>query len=81
MHPIRGVIIAQLVCPLKPAIDALGPVLGIQDPTKPFRPDDDRIVDLAMHRTIDDALVNDVEIEAWWSLSHAPATAPPYADT
>ena len=34
-----------------------------------------------MHRTIDDALVNDVEIEAWWSLSHAPATAPPYADT
>jgi hypothetical protein len=65
----------------KPAIDALGPVLGIQDPAKPFRPDDDRIVDLAMHCTIDDALVNDVEIEAWWSLSATPATAPPYADT
>jgi hypothetical protein len=55
----------------KPAIDALGPVLGIQDPSQPFRPDDDRIVDLALHRTINDALGTEVEIEAWWSRSAA----------
>jgi len=51
----------------KPAIDALGPVLGTQDPARPFRPDDDRIVDLALHRTIDDSLHDDVDIDAWWS--------------
>lgn len=51
----------------KPAIDALGPVLGTQDPARPFRPDDDRIVDLALHRTVDDALHDDVDIDAWWS--------------
>jgi len=63
----------------KPAIDALGPVLGIQDLTKPFRPDDDRIVDLALHRTIDDAVGNDVDIEAWWSQAVAPNITPPSA--
>jgi hypothetical protein len=61
----------------KPSIDALGPVLGIQDLTKPFRPENDRIVELALHRTIDDTLGNDVDIEAWWSHSVPPATAPP----
>ncbi len=63
----------------KPAIDALGPVLGIQDLIKPFRPDDDRIVDLALHRPIDDALGNDVDIEAWWPQAVAPNIAPPPA--
>ena len=42
-----------------------GPVLGMRYPTKPFRAYDDRIVDLALHRTIDDAMSNDVDIEAW----------------
>jgi len=51
----------------KPAIDAQGPVLGTQDPGKPFRPDDDRIVDLSLHRTVHDALHDDVDIEAWYS--------------
>jgi hypothetical protein len=51
----------------KPAIDALGPVLGIQDSAKLFHPDDDRVVDLALHHTVQDTLGNDVEIEAWWS--------------
>ncbi|WP_345471687.1 hypothetical protein [Actinoallomurus oryzae] len=50
----------------KPTIDALGPLLGTQNPLKPFRPSDDRIVDLALHRTIDDALGNDVGIDIWW---------------
>ncbi|MFJ2028599.1 hypothetical protein [Streptosporangium sp. NPDC087985] len=50
----------------KPAIDALGPLLGMADPGKPFRPDDDRVVDLALHRVIDDALSHDVDIAVWW---------------
>jgi hypothetical protein len=50
----------------KPAIDSLGPVLGISNPELPFRPDDDRIVELELHRSIDDALGHDVVVEAWW---------------
>ncbi|MEU4689107.1 hypothetical protein [Actinoplanes sp. NPDC023714] len=50
----------------KPAIDALGPVLGMPQPAQPFRPDDDRIVDLQLHRIIDDALGHDVIVRAWW---------------
>ena len=50
----------------KPAIDALGPVLGMPNPAKPYQPNDDRIVDLALHRHIDDNLRHDVTITAWW---------------
>jgi hypothetical protein len=50
----------------KPAIDALGPVLGVPDPALPFRPDDDRIVDLELHRHLDDTLGNDVVVRVWW---------------
>jgi hypothetical protein len=50
----------------KPAIDALGPVLGVGDPAMPFRPDDDRVVELELHRTIDDGLGDAVQIEYWW---------------
>ncbi|MEU4214081.1 hypothetical protein [Actinoplanes sp. NPDC026623] len=57
----------------KPAIDALGPMLGIPDPARPFRPDDDRIVDLELHRLIDDGLGHDVVIRAWW---HSAADQP-----
>jgi len=32
----------------KPAIDALGPLLGMPVPARPFRPDDDRVVDLSL---------------------------------
>jgi hypothetical protein len=49
----------------KPAVDALGPLLGIPDPTRPFRPSDDRIVALALHRNIDDSLSHDVVITVW----------------
>jgi hypothetical protein len=41
-------------------------VLGISNPELPFRPDDDRIVELELHRSIDDALGHDVVVEAWW---------------
>ncbi|MFC4066906.1 hypothetical protein [Actinoplanes subglobosus] len=50
----------------KPAIDALGPMLGMPNPAKPYQPNDDRIVDLALHRHIDDTLHHDVTITAWW---------------
>jgi hypothetical protein len=50
----------------KPAIDALGPVLGIPDPARPYQPNDDRIVDLSLHRHIDDSIGHDVIIEARW---------------
>jgi hypothetical protein len=51
----------------KPSIDALGPVLGMSDPGKhPFRPDDDRIVYLGLHREIDDSLRNAIELSFYW---------------
>jgi hypothetical protein len=50
----------------KPLIDAFGPVLG-EDPTRPFRTRDDRIVSLALHHTIDPGIAHDVIIDAWWT--------------
>lgn len=55
----------------KPAIDALGPVLGIANPARSYMPNDDRIVSLGLHRHIDDSLGWDVELNVWWT----PATA------
>lgn len=50
----------------KPAIDALGPLLGMPDPKYPFRPNDARVVELELHRDIDDVLADDVVIDVWW---------------
>jgi hypothetical protein len=50
----------------KPLIDAFGPVLG-EDPTRPFRPHDDRIVSLGLHHTTDTGIAHDVIIDAWWA--------------
>jgi hypothetical protein len=50
----------------KPAIDALGPLLGTPDPKHPFRPDDVRIVELELHRDVDDILADDVVVDFWW---------------
>jgi hypothetical protein len=50
----------------KPLIDAFGPVLG-EDPARPFRPHDDRIVSLALHHTIDPGIARDVIIDARWT--------------
>ncbi|MFF3468531.1 hypothetical protein ACWCQN_41175 [Streptomyces sp. NPDC001984] len=51
----------------KPAIDALGPLLGMPDPSYPFRPLDDRVVDLALHRVVDDTLGHDIVVTVWCS--------------
>ena len=53
----------------KPAIDSLGPLLGERNPHRPFHPDDDRIVDLELHRTLDDTLGDAVELAFWWRLA------------
>jgi hypothetical protein len=50
----------------KPAIDALGAIVGVEDPLRPFSTRDDRIVSLALHRTVDDALRNEVRLGVWW---------------
>lgn len=50
----------------KPTGDCMGPVLGEQNPRKPFSPDDDRIVALKFHRTLDETMGDDVHLEMWW---------------
>ena len=35
------------------------------DPDRPFRPHDGRIVNLALHRNVDDSLDHDIVITAW----------------
>jgi hypothetical protein len=50
----------------RPLIDAFGPVLG-DDPARLFHPDDDRVVSLGLHHTIDTSIAYDVLIDAWWT--------------
>jgi hypothetical protein len=50
----------------KPAIDALGGVLGVDNPTKPFAPRDDRITELGLQHSIDPSLGHAVQIDVWW---------------
>ena len=56
----------------KPAIDALGPLLGVADPERPWAPRDDRVVSLGLHRVTDDSLGHDVVVRAWWSREVRP---------
>lgn len=49
----------------KPAIDALGPILGSHDP-RPFHPRDDRIVTLGLHRVVDPSFGWSVHLGLWW---------------
>jgi hypothetical protein len=58
--------------PWTPAIDTLGPLLGMPDPDRPFRPSDDRIIDLAQHRNPDDSLRHDLTIAALCSPIESP---------
>jgi hypothetical protein len=50
----------------KPTGDAMGPVLGVANAQRPYHLDDDRIVDLELHRNIDNELGDDIEIHMWW---------------
>ena len=53
----------------KPTGDAMGPVLGEPDAGNPFNPSDDRIVELHLHRNLDDAMGHDVDVGMWWRSS------------
>jgi hypothetical protein len=56
----------------KPAIDALGPLLGYRDPRRVFTPQDDRIVRLGLHRALDPALGWHIIVRGWWTHGAAP---------
>jgi hypothetical protein len=49
----------------KPTGDCMGPVLGTTRSIG-FNPRDDRIVSLAHHREVDDALKNALDVGMWW---------------
>lgn len=49
----------------KPTGDALGPILGC-DPRSPYNPNDDRIVDIEFHRTVDESKGWHVDVGLWW---------------
>lgn len=50
----------------KPAIDSLGPLLGVPDSRRPFTPSDDRIVRLGFHHSLDASVGCDIELSLWW---------------
>jgi hypothetical protein len=50
----------------KPAIDALGGVLGVDNPARPFAPRDDRITELGLQHSIDPSLGHAVQVGVWW---------------
>jgi hypothetical protein len=50
----------------RPAIAALGAILGVDDPDEPFNPRDDRVVRLGLHRNVDASLGDVVEIGVAW---------------
>jgi len=50
----------------KPAIDSLGGILGVDDLRHPFRPRDDRITRLGLHRFHDERSGWSVRLDVWW---------------
>jgi hypothetical protein len=44
----------------------MGAVLGAADDQRPYHLDDDRIVDLELHRNVDNDLGHDVIVGMWW---------------
>lgn len=50
----------------KQTLDALGPILGLEDPKNPFHPLDGRIVHLGLHQTLVAGRGFDVEVGIWW---------------
>jgi hypothetical protein len=49
----------------KPTGDCMGPILGEKNALRPFSPEDDRIINLKFHCTLDNTLGNDVHIAMW----------------
>jgi len=53
----------------KPTGDAMEPVLGCKDPRRPYHLNDDRIVDLELHRNVDNKLGFNVVVGMWWRMT------------
>jgi len=49
--------------------DTMGPLLGEDNSFHHFHPRDDRIVNLAFHKTVNNTIGNDVDISMWWRLA------------
>jgi hypothetical protein len=56
----------------KPTGDAMGPVVGADNPERPYQLNDDRIVDLELHRNINESLGHDIVVHYWWRLASIP---------
>jgi len=80
IHPVKpGAVELQLVWKCfsqrnwialwKPTIDAMGPVLGEPNPLRPFHPNDDRVVSLALHHNTDNSIGWSVHIGMMWRSS------------
>ena len=50
----------------KPTGDAMGPILGIHNPSQPFNPEDDRIVNLELQVNPDESIGHGVVVGMWW---------------
>ena len=58
----------------RPAVDALGPILGYDHTRDPYHPRDDRLTRLEFHRQADDRIGNRAEVEyVWTPLPREPA--------
>jgi len=51
----------------RPTIDALGPILGLPNSRRSFHPNDDRIVDLALTKTVDNTIGWDIHLTVVWT--------------
>lgn len=60
----------------KPTIDAMGGVLGVPNPAKRYAPNDDRIVRLGLHRSVDDSLGWKVAIGMYWRFIDSDSPLP-----
>jgi hypothetical protein len=59
----------------KPTIDALGRILGEENPTRPYNPRDDRITSLGFHRVIEGS-GKPIRIDLWWRSATLPVASP-----
>lgn len=59
----------------KPTIDALGRILGEENPIRPYNPRDDRITSLGFHRVIEGS-GKPMRIHLWWRSATLPVAAP-----
>jgi hypothetical protein len=59
----------------KPTVDALGRILGEENPARPYHPRDDRITSLGFHRVVAGES-RAVEIELWWRAAPISESSP-----